>query len=130
MRYVILIAAALALSGCAGFAKLETAYTYATTATVPAEVVRPIANTFDILKGTAVNFAKYCVANKFAPAGCDVATRRKIVTAIRVGTNARVQMRSSLAMGQPVLSTVYNLLVGAVTDLQATPVSTFTGGAP
>lgn len=122
-------AIAFLASGCASqIATLQQVYALATTATVPASVVRPAANTFDILKGTAANFAQFCVAQKFAPAGCDVATRRTISTFVKQGTAARVQVRSALATNQPVLSTVYNLLVGAVQGLQATPAATFTGG--
>lgn len=118
---------AIALAGCAG-TRLGQIYTAATTATVPADVVRPAANTFDILKGTAANFAAYCVANNFTPTGCDVDTRRRISTFVKQGTKARVQLRASLATGQPAIATIYNLLVGAVTGLQGTPAATFTGG--
>lgn len=128
-RIVIALTLSLALAGCADqLDKLRQVYTVATTATVPAEVVRPAANTFDILKGTAANFAVYCVKNNFTPTGCDVNTRRKISTFVKQGTSARVQLRSSLTSGQPALSTVYNLLVSAVTGLQGTPAATFTGG--
>ena len=126
-RILLLVTLALALSGCAG-TKFGQIYTLATTTTVPADVVRPAANTFDILKGTAANFAEYCVVNNFTPTGCDIATRRKISTFVKQGTNARRASRSALATNQPVLSTVYNLLVNAVTGLQGTPVATFTGG--
>jgi hypothetical protein len=126
MRRLVFVAlAAFSLAGCAG---LQQVYTVATTTMVPASVVRPAANTFDILKGTAANFATWCVSQKFQSPACSVDTRRKIVKAVRVGTQARVQMESALATNRPVLSTVYNLLVGAVTDLQSTPVATFTGG--
>jgi hypothetical protein len=128
-RLLTLFALSLSLAGCAGqVAKFEQVYTLATTTTVPADVVRPAANTFDILKGTASNFADWCIARKFQSPGCDEATRRKIVLAVKSGTNARIQTRAALATNQPVLSTVYNLLVTAVSDLQKTPVATFTGG--
>jgi hypothetical protein len=130
MKKLIAIAAlGLTLGGCAGeLAKLQQVYTVATTTTVPADVVRPAANTFDILKGTAANFASYCIANKFTPTGCDVGTRRRISTFVKQGTQARVQLRASLSTNQPALATVYKLLVNAVTGLQATPAATFTGG--
>ena len=130
MKHIFLIfTLSLALAGCADqMEKLRQVYTVATTTTVPAEVVRPAANTFDILKGTAANFASFCIKNNFAPVGCDVDTRRKISTFVREGTKARVELRASLATGQPALSTVYNLLVAAVTGLQGTPAATFTGG--
>jgi hypothetical protein len=126
-RIIAVIGLALALSGCADFAKIRQIYTLATTSTVPASVVRPAAATFDILKGTAANFAAYCVDQKFVPTGCDVDTRRKIVKFVTQGTKARIQLRASVENGQPALSTIYNLLVDAVTGLQATPASTFTG---
>jgi pectin methylesterase-like acyl-CoA thioesterase len=129
-RILIALTLSIALAGCANnpFTKLQQIYTVATTATVPAELVRPAANSFDILKGTAANFASFCIKNNFAPAVCDVDTRRKISTFVKQGTTARVALRASLATGQPALSTVYNLLVGAVNGLQGTPAATFTGG--
>lgn len=127
-RIIAIIGLAFALSGCAAdLAKLKQVYTFATTATVPASVVRPAAATFDILKGTAANFANYCVEKQLAPLGCDVATRRKIVTFVKQGTKARIALRSSVENGQPATATIYNLLVDAVTGLQATPAATFTG---
>lgn len=129
IRSAVAIVAFVLLAGCAGeLAKIQGIYALATTTTVPASVVRPTANAFDILKGTAANFATYCVDNKFTPVGCDVDTRRKISRFIEQGTKARVQLRASVNTGQPALSTVYNLLVDAVTGLQATPAATFTGG--
>lgn len=128
-RILALVALSFLLAGCAAdIAKLRQVYTVATTTTVPADVVRPAANTFDILKGTAVNFARYCVNSSNTAAGCDVDTRRRVVKFVNQGTKARVQLRAAVETGQPALSTVYNLLVDAVTGLQATPVATFTGG--
>lgn len=122
-----LVAAALSLGACAELQKAQQIYTVATTATVPAEVVRPAANAFDILKGTAANFASYCIQSQMQAAGCDVDTRRRISIFVKQGTKARAAVRGALANNQPVLSTVYNVLVDAVTGLQSTPVSTFTG---
>lgn len=124
----IALSLSLMLGGCAEWQKAQQVFTVATTATVPASVVRPAANAFDILKGTAANFAKFCVDNQFTPPGCDVDTRRAIVKWIDQGTSARVQLRASLKTNQPALATVYNLLIGAVNGLQATPVNTFSGG--
>ena len=125
MKRLIPLLLVLSLGACS---TLQQVYAVATTATVPAEVVRPAANTFDILKGTAANFAVYCVNNKFTTPGCDVGTRRKISTFVKQGTSARRQLRASISTGQPALSTIYNLLVDAVTGLQGTPAATFTGG--
>lgn len=123
----LVVLTAIAVAGCAQLTKLEQVYTLATTTTVPADVVRPAANAFDILKGTAYNFATYCISKNMQATGCDVDTRRKISTFVKQGTNARRAMRAALATNQPVLSTVYNLLIGAVNGLRDTPVSTFGG---
>ncbi len=135
MRRIIAIVSLLLLAGCAPelerfrqeIAVVKQVYTVATTATVPASVVRPAAATFDILKGTAANFAVYCVNGNFTGPGCDVETRRKIVRFVKQGTKARIALRSAVENGQPAIATVYNLLVDAVTGLQATPAATFTG---
>jgi hypothetical protein len=136
LRIIALVGLALALSGCAAeiekfrqeIAVVKQVYTVATTATVPAKVVRPAAATFDILKGTAKNFAVYCINGNFAPAGCDVDTRRRISKFVKQGTRARIALRASVENGQPATATIYNLLVDAVTGLQRTPAATFTGG--
>jgi len=127
-RIFTALAVALLLAGCADLQKVEQIYTVATTATVPANVVRPAANSFDILKGTADNFAAFCIGQNMQAPGCDIDTRRRISTFVKQGTRARIQMRAALATNQPVISTVYNLLIDAVNGLKATPVGTFTGG--
>lgn len=127
-RIFTALAVAMLLAGCAEIQRVEQIYTIATTATVPADVVRPAANAFDILKGTAANFAEFCIGQKMQAPGCDVDTRRRISTFVKQGTRARIQVRAALATNQPVISTVYNLLIDAVNGLKTTPVGTFTGG--
>jgi len=99
------------------------------TATVPPEVVMPAANTFDILKGAAVNYGRYCIKEKMAPAMCNVASRRAVIKAVRVGTGARDRMVANYENDTPVASSVYNLVVGAISDLKNSPAaaSQFTG---
>lgn len=128
IRILATILVAFSLAGCAQLQKIQQVYTFATTTTVPAEDVRAAANAFDILKGTAVNFARYCIASNNTAAGCDVNTRRIVSKAVRSGTSARIQLRASLATNQPALASVYNLLISAVNDLKASPVNGFTGG--
>jgi hypothetical protein len=125
-----LLCVAITLAGCQNGAlqKFEHIYDVAVTTTVPARDVRVAADTFDILKGTVANFAVFCVSNHFTPLGCDVATRRKISMAIKSGAKVRSAIRGSLATNQPVLSTVYNVLISAIDAIQATPAATFTGG--
>lgn len=126
-RVFIAIALALSLGACS---TLQT-FTQVATATVPANVVVPAANAFDILKAGATNYGKYCIANKMTPAICSADARRVVVKAVRAGTGARNQLEASLASGQPAASSVYNVLVAAVTSLQASPAAAanFTGAS-
>jgi len=115
---------ALALGGCAN---LQGIYTLATTATVPATTVVITANAFDALKATAVNYANYCVAQKFPQPICSASNRRSVIKAVNAGTAARVQLEASINSGQPALSTVYNALVAATNTLTASPINTVKG---
>lgn len=91
------------------------------TTTVPAEVVIPASNSYLILKAGATRFAEYCILQKMQPAACEPGIRRSIVKAIRTGDNARIKLRATLDTGAPASVTVYNLLIGAVQDLQNSP---------
>ena len=130
-----LLAVGLALAGCAGLQQrldsISGVYTAVTETTVPASVVIPTANAFNILKAGATNYARYCIMQKMAPAICSAATRRIVVKAVRAGTRARDQMEASVESNQPALSSIYNLLVAAVNDLKSSPAADpiFTGGS-
>lgn len=115
---------ALSLGGCAS---LQNVYTLATTATVPVGTVVITANAFDALKATAINYANYCVAQKFPQPTCSAANRRSVIKAVNAGTAARVQLEASINTTQPALSTVYNTLVAAVNALTASPINTVKG---
>jgi hypothetical protein len=129
IRIVAVALLGLLVSGCAGdLAKLRQVYTAATTSTVPADVVRPAAATFDILKGTAANFAVYCVSNHFTPPGCDVERGARFRERSRAAPRPVSSFVLRSRMASRPSATIYNLLVGAVTDLQSTPAATFTGG--
>lgn len=124
MKKLILIAAlALSLTGCAGLQKLQTAYTIATTATVPAGDVVIAANAFDALKATAINYANYCIAQKFPQPVCSVGNRRIVVKSVRAGTAARIQLEASITTGQPAVANVYNALIAAVNALQTSSIN-------
>jgi hypothetical protein len=126
--------AAIALTGCADLQKkLDLAtgvYTFATETTVPANVVIPVANSFDILKAGATNYGRYCIAQKMAPSVCSADTRRIVVKAVRSGTAARNQLKASLRSGEPAAASIFNVLVAAVNGLQASPAASaqFSGG--
>jgi hypothetical protein len=122
---------ALWLGGCAtlnaDIAKLQQVYQVATTTSVPPSVVIITANAFDALKGTAINYAKYCIQGKFADPICSAANRRKVVQFVRSGTTVRNQLEVSVATNTPAASTLYNLLVAAVNGLQSSALANFNG---
>lgn len=130
MKMFRLAAAALiavTLAGCAGLQKqIDVAtgiYDTVTTTTVPASAVIPAANTFNILKGAATNYGRYCISQKMAPSICSADIRRQVIRAVRSGTAARNQLETSLATGQPAAASIYNVLVAAVNGLKQSPVS-------
>jgi len=117
-KLLVVLALSLSLTGCAS---LET-FQQVATATVPASVVIPAANAFDILKAAATNYGRYCIQQKMAPSICAADVRRVVIKAVRSGTGARNQMEASVATGQPALASIYNVLVSAVQSLQASTV--------
>ncbi len=130
MKQIILVLAlALSVAGCAkDMALLQTVQQVAT-AEVPASVVIPTANSFDILKSFATNYAKYCIAQKMVPAVCSVGNRRRTVKFVRSGTSVRGQLEDSVRNGTPALASVYNILAAAVQGLQGTPAASSQFGA-
>ena len=121
-----LIAATFVLAGCGPDfqRKADTAtgvYRTVTESTVPPETVIPAANAFDILKAGAVNYGRYCIKMKMQPAICDASIRRVVIKSVRAGTNARNQLEASVEQKQPALSSIYNVLVAAVSNLQNSP---------
>jgi hypothetical protein len=124
MKRIGVILLCLALVGCAN---LQGIYTLATTATVPATSVVIAANSFDALKATAINYAHYCVDQKFPQPVCSASNRRAVIKAVRAGTAARIQLEASINTGQPAIATVYNTLISAVNALTASPINTVKG---
>lgn len=117
--------ALLALGGCSTINAVQ----QVATATVPEHLVTPALNTFNILKGAATNYGRYCIQQAMKPAICEAGTRRIVIKAVRVGTGARDRLVVSLESGQPAASSVFNLMVGAIDDLKNSPAasSQFTG---
>jgi len=125
MKKLLSIAAlALSLGACA---QLKGAYTVATTSTVPAGDVVIAANSFDALKATAINYGRYCIDQKYPKPVCSASNRRSVIKAVNSGTSARIQLESSINTGQPALSTIYNVLIAAVNNLNASPINTVKG---
>lgn len=122
MKRIIAIALlGLSLAGCAKEMALLGTIQQVATATVPASVVVPAANAFDILKGTATNYGRYCIQGKFVDPLCSASNRRTVVKFVRSGTAARNQLEDSVTNGTPAAASVYNLLVSAIQGLQGTP---------
>lgn len=124
-RILLAVTLALSLTGCASLGIIQ----QVATATVPATVVIPTANAFDVLKGTATNYGRYCIQQKVEPPICSASNRRNVIKFVRSGTSARNQLEGSLDRGEPAAASVYNLLASAVQGLQGTPAATFTGSA-
>lgn len=116
-----LVLVSLSLAGCAREMALLNTVQQVATAEVPASVVIPAANAFDILKGTAANYARYCVANQMPQPTCSEGKRRLVVKFVRSGTIARGQLEDSIRNHTPAAASVYNVLVAAVQGLQGTP---------
>lgn len=128
-RLIAIALLGLSLAGCAKEMALLGTIQQVATATVPANVVIPAANAFDILKGTATNYARYCIQGKFVDAICSAGIRRTVVKFVRSGTSARNQLEDSVQNGTPAAASVYNVLVAAVQGLQGTPAASSQFGA-
>jgi hypothetical protein len=133
-RPIAALALSLALAGCTGtLAKFEQVYTVATTATVPAPTAQVVVSSFEVLEASSTEYFKYC---KTSPKDqiCAPGTvaspgpLRLTIKYIRQGRGARDQIKAAGRSGGLITSTVYNLLVTAVTNLNTTPASNF--GAP
>lgn len=130
-KLALTIALAVGLAGCAqlqtAITDLKGAYVFATTTTVTAGQAGIVANAYDALKGTAVNYGNYCVAQKFPQPVCSAANRRAVIKAVRSGDAARAQIEAPITAGQPITATIYNTLVAAVNALKAAPIDVVKG---
>lgn len=130
MRSIQRAAAGLSIALMVGACSTLQTVQQVATAEVPASVVIPTANAFDVLKGTAVNYGRYCIANKMPIPVCSAANRRAVIRFVRSGTGARNQLEASLISGAPAAASIYNVLAAAVQGLQGTPVASTQFGAP
>jgi len=128
-RYLAAWFAAIALTfgGCAqlntALQEAKSIYNFATTTTVTSGQAGIVANAYDALKATAVNYANYCVTQKFPQPICSAANRRAVIRAVKSGDAARAQIEVPITSGQPVAATIYNTLVAAVNALQVAPIN-------
>lgn len=116
MRAAFLGLALLTLGGCENFQKLRQAYTVVTTKTVDPGYVIAGANSFDAVKILATQYLVYC-KGRLDQAICSAPNRRSTIRWVRQGTNARNQLEGSIATNTPADSTIYNLMVAAITGL-------------
>jgi hypothetical protein len=128
MKRILALALVLSLAGCAtlnaDIAKLQQVYSLASTTSVPASTALVVANGYDVLVAGATQFLRYCKSSPVDPR-CSADTRRKVILYVRQGRAARNQIESAGITGQPISSTIYNLVVAAVNNLTATPAATF-----
>lgn len=122
---------ALSLGGCATFQAL----TAVSTATVTATQAVVAGNGYDAAEAGATAFLTFCHASP-ADATCSAANRRDVIKYTRAGRAARNQLEtiilSSCPAGAqtctaPIPSTLYNVVVAAVTNLKTTPAASYAG---
>ena len=112
---------ALTVAGCSTFQKVVDV----AGATVPAAVVIPAANAFDILKAGATSYGAYCINQRKKvgswPAICSADTRRIVIKTVRSGTAARNQLEMTIETGTPAAASVYNVMIAAIDGVKTTP---------
>lgn len=118
MKKLIIIALALSLGACAQLQKLETAYEVVTEATVTPKQIYIAANTFDGVQATATNYLNYC-RPRLTEEVCSADNRRIVIKAVRSGRAARNQLETYLDKNNPAPSTIYNVLIAAITTLNS-----------
>lgn len=128
-RLLPVILLALGLAGCATIQNIEGAFNVVTTTTVQPSYVNIAVNTYYGLKATATQYGTYCITNKFPQPACSAANRRGVIKFVKAGDGAVSALQPALASGQPLLSTTYNALVGAINGLQAAPITVAKSGS-
>lgn len=133
-KTALALVATLSLGGCATFqaeiAKIQTVFTEVTTATVPAPTAQAAVSSWEVIEASATQYFIYCKQNP-ATSVCAPGTvsqpgpLRLAIKYDRQGRNARDQIKAAGKSGALISTTVYNLLVSAVTAITSTPVATF-----
>lgn len=115
------LAAALTLAGCAGeLQKLQTVWTVVNGATVSPKAILVAANSFDALERTAAKYLDYCRPRLSEPI-CSAGNRRVVIRAVREGRGARDQLEVYISGQTPGPARLYNILIGALNTLTASP---------
>lgn len=131
LKYCVIGLVALSLGACAQFnqvvSEVQGIYAFATTATVSGKQAAIAMNAYVALKGTAVNYANYCISQKFPQPVCSAANRRAVIRGVHSGDSAVAALKASLASGAGAPSTLYNAIIAAIQALQTTPINTVKG---
>lgn len=126
---VALFALTAAACSQAELQKFETAYTVVTSAQVPAADIIAAANAFAIIEEAATQYLVYCKTN-LTTSACSASNRRLVIKYGRAGVQARNQLRAALNNGATVgPRTLYDTLVNAITQLNASPAKAFAAHA-
>jgi hypothetical protein len=115
-KLLLLIPLLLALGGCAS---LQTAWSVVTGTQVSATQIIVVANAFDAGEASATQYLLFCKSANPAPSYCALTTRKSVVSAVRAGRAARVQLEPYIVSGSAGPAALYNTLVAAVTSLQS-----------
>jgi uncharacterized protein YceK len=114
-KIVLAIPLLIALGGCASLTKVWDTITGVSVS--PTQII-VAANTFDGIEASATQYLIYCKSNVGTPQ-CALSIRQKVVANIRAGRTARNQLEPYVTSGTAGPAAVYNVLVAAITTLQA-----------
>jgi hypothetical protein len=117
MKKISVTIALLTTIGLGGCASLQTAWSVITSASVTPQQIIVAANAFDGFEATATQYLTYCKTNTTVSA-CTLATRQKVVAAVKAGQAARNQLEPYVVSGSAGPSTIFNTLVAAINVLQ------------
>lgn len=115
MRKIIAALLALSLGGCATFQKDWAIITG--TSVSPTQII-VAANAYDAAEATATQYLLFCKSAAPAPSYCALATRQAVVSAVRAGRVARIQLEPYVVSGTAGPAALYNTLIAVVTQLQ------------
>ncbi len=114
------------LGGCAELSAARQAYTAATETQVPASYVLAAGNSFVLLETAGTSYLIFCKANLSDPR-CSADNRRAVIQNTRKGRSALNSLKVIIASTPTASASVYNVLVAAISGLQASPAPTFGG---
>lgn len=114
-KFLALALLALSLGGCATFQKDWAIITG--TSVSPTQII-VAANAYDAAEATATQYLLFCKSAAPAPSYCALATRQAVVSAVRAGRVARIQLEPYVVSGTAGPAALYNTLIAVVTQLQ------------